>query len=103
MYIQLIKAIKQDDFNYHYTPLPILYFIHVSDGIVVQQLKGNIFLHVSATKGVLQLAGPERLKSFTNSYCDNGGKTKEKKKPVNSESIFFSHVVSSLRILSTYT
>ena len=55
---------------------------------------------VSATKGVLQLAGSERLKGFANSYCDNEGKIKEKKKGVNSGSIFFSHV-SSPRIFST--
>ena len=41
--VHSVKAIRQDDFKYHYTPMPIPYFTHVSEVIVVQQLKGNIF------------------------------------------------------------
>ena len=82
--IHLVEAIKQDSLNYNYPPMPIPY-------------PCQWWHSVSAVQGKY-----ERLRSFTNSYCDNEGKIKEKKEEVSSGRIF-SHVVSSLRILSTYT
>ena len=77
--IHLVEAIKQDSLNYNYPPMPIPY-------------PCQWWHSVSAVQGKY-----ERLRSFTNSYCDNEGTQKKRRRKLvlDASSPMWSHLWGS--------